>query len=51
MPINTMPLVKTTTIRTPITEFKTEPTPPESAVPPTTTAVMVVNRRPWLISA
>ena len=51
IPISTMPLVSTTTISTPITELSTDPTPPESAVPPTTTAVMVVNSRPWPSSA
>ena len=41
----------TTTIRTPTTVFSTEPAPPDKAVPPTTTAVIVVNSRPCPMSA
>src|SRR3954452_19219899 len=50
MPISTMPLLSTTTINTPTSVCSTLPCPPESAVPPTTTAVTVANRGPWPIS-
>ena len=46
MPISTMPLERTETIRTPTRVWSTLPWPPEREVPPTTTAVMVVKRRP-----
>src|SRR5580693_3664163 len=45
IPSNTIPLPNTAMIRTPTRVFKTPPSPPVSAVPPTTTAVTVENNR------
>src|SRR5436189_3611398 len=45
-PISTMPFDSTTTMSTPTSVCSTPPCPPESEVPPTTTAVTVVNSRP-----
>src|SRR5262249_1634151 len=46
MPISTMPLRSTATIITPTRVCSTPPSPPDSAVPPTTTAVTVMNSLP-----
>ena len=46
IPRRTMPLASTATMSTPTSEFATPPHPPVSAVPPTTTAVTVMKRRP-----
>src|ERR1700726_3434766 len=51
MPSSTIPLPKTAMIRTPIRVLRTPPSPPVSAVPPTTTAVTVENSLPLPINA